>query len=132
MSRRGERGFTLLEVMVALLVLGVAMGAAVEGVSRAASQTSYLRDRTIALWVAENVAAELRLEPQWPAIGFQEGQEDMLDRTWYWRAQVSGTPDPELRRANIAVRNDKDKQATPLTTLVVFLAPPQPEDRRRP
>ena len=63
---RGERGFSLLEVLVALTVVAIAMAALVEaGVQQTASR-GQLRDQTQATWVAANALETLRLREPWP------------------------------------------------------------------
>ena len=96
-------GFTLLEVMVALLVVALALAALMGTAARSAADTAHLRDRTVAGWVAQNVVTDLRLETEWPAPGLRHGQTVMLDRTWYWEARIAPAADPALRRVEITV-----------------------------
>lgn len=107
---RRQDGFTLLEVMVALLVTAVALAALVQTVGRAAVDTGYLRDRTQAAWVAQNVMTDLRLAAEWPAQGIRRGQATMLGRTWYWRAHIVAAADPGLRKVDVVVASDQALQ----------------------
>jgi general secretion pathway protein I len=120
---RRARGFTLLEVMVALLVLTIALAALIGAGSRYALDASYLRERTLAQWVASNHAAELRLQPVLVEAGTRNGRDEMLGRLWYWRARIENTPDPDLRRAQIVVATDA-RLTQPLVTLIVYLGRP--------
>ena len=65
---RGSRGFTLIEVVVALIVVSLGMLAVIETVGSTARNSSYLRDKTIAHWVAMNKLTEVRLLPNAPGI----------------------------------------------------------------
>ena len=107
---RRQNGFTLLEVMVALLGTAVALAALVQTVGRAAVDTGYLRDRTQAAWVAQNVMTDLRLATEWPALGTRRGQTTLLGRTWYWQARVVAAADPGLRKAEVTVASDQALQ----------------------
>ncbi len=97
------RGFTLIEVVVALAVLALAMGALISGMARYADNAAVLREKTVALWVAHNRLTEIGLEASWPAIGKSDGDAEMAGIEWRWDATVSETPDPRVRRVDITV-----------------------------
>jgi general secretion pathway protein I len=125
------RGFTLLEVLVALAVLAIAMAALIKGGADNARGAAYLRDKTLAQWVAMNVVAEQRLAAGWPATGTRRGQEEMAGHEWYWELTVAETFDEDIRRLEVAVRATEEKEAGRLVNLVAFLprptaASPQP------
>jgi general secretion pathway protein I len=119
-----QRGFTLLEVLVALAVLAIAMAALIKGGADNARAAAYLRDKTLAQWVAMNVVAEQRLAAAWPAPGKQRGSEEMARHEWYWELTVAETFDDDIRRLEVAVRATDDKAAGPLVNLVAFLPRP--------
>ena len=98
------RGFTLVEILVAVAVLGVAMGAILSGMARYADNAGALREKTVALWVAHNRLTEIGLEPTWPAVGNSDGDEELAGVDWRWDVTVSETPDPRVRRVDITVR----------------------------
>lgn len=85
---RRNSGFTLMEVLVALAVLGIALTALVKAGSQHTANFTYVRDRTLAHWVAENKLAELQAMETWPAEGSQSGKSNMVGVDWYWRTQV--------------------------------------------
>lgn len=97
-------GFTLLEILVAVFILAIALSAVLAGTARHADNAGYLRDRTLAMWVAHNRLTEIELEPQWPEVGKSEGSIGMAGVEWHWDVQVSGTQDPSLRRVDIQVQ----------------------------
>ncbi len=121
-----QRGFTLIEVMVALVVVAVAMAAVASSASSQSQNAAYLRDKTLAQWVALNRAAELRLQPKWPDLGDDDGSEGMGRHEWFWRSEVSKTFDAGVRRVDIEVYAEERDQGQPLARLTAFLPrPPQ-------
>mgnify|MGYP001825921208 CR=1 FL=1 len=84
-------GFTLLEVLVALAVLAIAMGAVIKVSATNSSNAAYLKEKTIAHWVAMNKVNELRLTDDWPSIGTKKDTEIMAGEEWRWQMKISKT-----------------------------------------
>lgn len=118
-----NRGFTLFEILIALAVLAIALGALTKLASSQSVNTAHLRDKTFAHWLALNEIAALQLTAQWPAKGKQQGDEEMGLHNWHWVRTVSETPDERVRQVEIAIYRNKEDQ-TPVTTLISFLAQP--------
>lgn len=115
------RGFTLIEVLIAVTILAIAMGAVISGMARYAANAGALREKTVALWVAHNRLSEIDLEPGWPALGKSDGEVEMAGVDWRWFVTVSETPDPDVRRVEIRVQaagRDKDGDAALLSSFV--------------
>lgn len=123
-GQRYSRGFTLLEVMVALAVLAVALAALIKGVSDNAANAAYLRDKSYAHWVGMNVVTEQRLLGSIKEGKVERGEEVMGNHTWYWSAALSETFDEDVRRLEVKVRGSEEKDASPLASLVAFIARP--------
>ena len=124
MSRRNSRGFTLLEIMVALAVLALAMGALVKTSSDYTSNQTYLRDRTMTVWVARNVLVQHQLENQWPRTGERKGTLEMGRQEWEWLAKISQTDEEKLRRIDVEVFAIDSDDETPVSVLSGFLKQP--------
>ncbi|WP_240433413.1 type II secretion system minor pseudopilin GspI [Solimonas sp. K1W22B-7] len=103
------RGFTLIEMLVAVAVVAIAMGAIITGLARYADNAARLREKTVALWVAHNRLTELELQRAWPDIGKSDGEVMMAGVKWKWFVEIKATPDPHLRRADIRVQPLKRK-----------------------
>ncbi len=114
------KGFTLLEVLVALAILAIALSAIIKVTAENAENASYLRDKTLAHWVAMNVLTEIRVKEEWPNLGTKNGISEMSNRKWYWFLKISSTVDNELRRLEVKVKLHKKTEA--LTTLVGFVS----------
>ena len=89
MKKDTQKAFTLLEVLVAMSVLAIGMLTLVKVSNQNTIQTSYLKDKTIAQWVAINKINEIKLESNWPDKGSSNGVVTMANRDWYWKLKVS-------------------------------------------
>jgi general secretion pathway protein I len=99
-----RRGFTLIEVLVALAIVAAGMAAVLGALTSSADTVSYLRDKTFANYVALNQIATLRLSGQSPTSGDTEGDSDMAGRKWHWHQTVSATQVPGMVRIDVSVR----------------------------
>jgi general secretion pathway protein I len=100
---RSGRGFTLLEVMVALTIVSIGLIAAFNAVIQMAHSTTTLRERAFADWIAMNQLTELRVAGEFPDVGSFDGDVEFAGREWRWEANVSETGVEDLRRVDISV-----------------------------
>lgn len=126
-ARRLQDGFTLVEILVALLVVSVGLGAVLLSLNQTTYNATYLRDKTIASWVAENRLTELRLSPGTPEVDESTGDSEMAGIRWLWRQRVAETGVPNLLRIDIEVASELDPDGT-LVTLSGFVGRPVPAD----
>ncbi len=115
-----NRGFTLIEVTVALLVLAIALSAIIKAVSDNISNASYLRDKTIAHWVAMNKVTELHVSDVLPATGSTTGEMEMAGREWFWKTEITATEDDYVHKLNVEVKTERSDEF-PLATLGGFV-----------
>jgi general secretion pathway protein I len=118
---RRAQGFTLLEVLVALVVVAVAVAALGRAGSQVLDSQAELERRSWALWVADNALAELRLEPV-VQTGQRRGSARMGERDWYWEMLIQPAPGGELLRVDVAVY-DAPGRDSPVIMHTGFLAP---------
>jgi general secretion pathway protein I len=110
MHKSPQAGFTLAEVLVALAVLAIALAAVLGVVSQSIHTTVALRDRTQAMWLAQDRLTLHQLQHDWPALDTTTGVTEDGGRKWYWREQVSSSPQTEMRRIEIEIRESENKE----------------------
>ena len=114
------RGFTLLEVLVALAIVAVALSAAVRAGGVSIDSSAQVKERMLATWVAQNRLAELSARRAFPAFGATNGDASQAGRSFTWEQVVGTTPNSDFRRVEIRVRaTGQDHVAA---TLVGYLA----------
>jgi general secretion pathway protein I len=107
MSARRHRGFTLIEVLVALVIVAVGMAALMGALSSSARTVTYMQDKTFAEWVALNKIATMRVglqQGQIPPVGTTNGDVDFANRSWHWRQDVVASQVPGINRIDVKVR----------------------------
>ncbi len=131
MSREARRsgGFTLIEVLAALIIVSLGMLGVIQAVSQTASNSIYLRDKTLAHWIAMNRLTEARLESRPPEIDESSDEVDYAGRRWRWTMEVSQTPIESMRRIDVRVAlADAEDNGSALAVLTGFygtaIAPP--------
>ena len=100
---RRKCGFTLIEVMIALLVITLGMGAVIVTTGESGWKSSYLRESTIASWVAYNEIAMYRAKRTWSDATSRSGESEMANAQWNWQMKISATDDPLIRRVDVEV-----------------------------
>ncbi len=103
MKSRTSRGFTLLEVMVALTIVSLSLIFVATSMSQMIFEAQTMRNRTYASWIAQNRIAELRLAPATPDVGASNGEVQFANTDWTWRAVVSETGVEDLYRIDVSV-----------------------------
>ena len=113
-------GFTLIEVLAALVIVALGMLGVIEAVTQNARNGSYLRDKTLAHWIAMNVITERRLQPSPPDIAETSDEIEYAGARWRWTLRVSETPVESMRRMDVFVRPADAPEDQALATLTGF------------
>ncbi|MCF6437360.1 MULTISPECIES: type II secretion system minor pseudopilin GspI [Pseudoalteromonas] len=102
------KGFTLLEVMVAMSICAMAGIAAMQVTGEHITHISTLEEQTYASWVAENRLVEMRSGgSDWQGKNGLKGEEELAERVWYWQQKVTATADPSFVKVNIEIFSDE-------------------------
>jgi len=103
-SRHAARGFTLLEVLIALAIVALSVGALLGTITSSASNIAYLRDKTMAEWVALDRLTEIRIAQQMPDKGKRTGNSEMGGMRWQWEQEVTELPIKGMFRIDVRAR----------------------------
>jgi general secretion pathway protein I len=113
---RRAAGFTLLEVLLALVILALAMTAIVLALQANTRNLAYVQDKTTAAWVASNLLADYKAGNN-PAA--TQGEVVMLNKNWHWQLEQQDTALAKVKRIKIVVTKPED--TTPLLLWTSFI-----------
>jgi general secretion pathway protein I len=107
------RGFTLLEMLIAIAIIGVIGAAVSTAVGGVANQTRGLEQRTVASWIASNHLTRMRMlqrrEPQSLPEGTRQTRLVFADRQWEVETEIKTTDHPWIRRVEVSVYEATDE-----------------------
>ena len=118
-----QRGFTLIEVMVAMAITALGLSATYYAIMQSVSAVDRLQEKTYAHWIALNQLTEMRLQQQVPEIGETNGDLEYADQRWFWRSSVSESGVDNLYRVDIAVSKENSPDDV-VSDIVGFIGPP--------
>lgn len=131
LTRNQSQGFTLLEVLIAMVIFGTTVSFLLRNVNDQQRVHTDIGIKTVAHWVALNKMAETRIEGKWPNIGVTRGDMEMRNHKWFWLQTVSKTTEKELRQIEIEVRY-LESDERPATRFVGFIANKEGSNATRP
>ncbi len=118
---RRARGFTLLEVLVALAILALSAAAVLRQTHLNIRQQQTLELKSTALWIADDVLTLTLAQEQWPPIGRVEQEHAHDGKSWRVLTEVQATPDPLMRKIDVSVAPaEQDDNAAALITLTAY------------
>lgn len=100
-------GFTLLEVLVALVIIGTALAASLRSVASLTQNSQDLRAAMMATWSAENRLTQIRLSQEWPPLGRRSFACAQAELPLRCDEQINPTPNPAFRRVEVSVVDER-------------------------
>ena len=122
--KRSQRGFTLVEVLVALMIVAMGLAALMVAVSGTARTSGYLRDKTLAQWIALNRLSEVRLNLNKAAQTTDKGTGELkfANRTWHYDTRYFDTSIKSMKRVVVRVyAGDAKTKGNPLADSTSFI-----------
>ncbi|MFV8782589.1 type II secretion system minor pseudopilin GspI [Microbulbifer sp. SA54] len=120
-SRFRQRGFTLVEVLVALVIFGVIAASVLKTLQDSVRQQAALEERLAANWVAQQALEEIRLRTDWPPLGKKTEKVIVGEREWQVAAEVKSTSEPRMRHLIVQVGWPDQ---SPILTIDTWMAQP--------
>jgi general secretion pathway protein I len=118
--RPRHRGFTLIEVLAALVIVALGMLGVIQAVTQTARNGTYLREKTLAHWIGLNLITERRLQPSPPDVSESSDEVEFAGRRWRWTMRVTQTEVESLRRMDVSVRPADAPDGSALATVTGF------------
>jgi general secretion pathway protein I len=116
------RGFTLIEVLVALMIVAMGLAALMVAVSGTARTSGYLRDKSIAQWIALNRLSEVRLNLTQFGQNTDIGEVNFANRTWHYDTRYFDTSFATMKRVVVRVyAGDSKTKGNPMAESTGFL-----------
>ena len=125
-SRTACRGFTLLEAMVALVIVALGMMAVNSALNRYAAASFYVEQKTLASWIATNKLTELSVGPTWPAVGESKDDVEFAGQKWRCAIKVQETQVKNLHRVDVSVSLAADPERVVHKVSALIEPPAQP------
>jgi general secretion pathway protein I len=117
-----QSGFTLVEVLVALMIVAMGLAALMTAVSGTARTSGYLRDKTLAQWMALNRLSEVRLNQNKFGQNTDTGELNFANRTWHYDTRYFDTSIATMKRVVVRVyAGDAKTKGNPLAESTGFL-----------
>ena len=113
-----QQGFTLLEVLVALVIVGTALAASLRAIGSLTQNSSDLRAAMMATWSAENRLTQIRLAHEWPPLGRREFPCSQGELQLRCDEQIIATPNPAFRRVEVSVVDPRGRKIITLSQVV--------------
>ena len=114
----GARGFTLIEVLVALAVVAVTLGAGIKAAGALTNNAVRLADVTSAQWCADNQLTALKLTRQFPPVGDADFGCEQLGQSYRGKLVTRPTPNPNFRRVDAQIADADGHPVLLLSTIL--------------
>ncbi len=120
------QGFTLIEVLVALVIVTIALFGLMDSSSSSIRNLSFMQDKSEAQWVAMSLMSNVRTDVTFPNVGSRSGDIEAFGKEWQWFQKISKVPAfDDVRRVDISVATAEGDEDSALVTLAGFVVNPK-------
>jgi len=120
-----SKGFTLIEVMLAMAIFSIAGIALLSAADNNFKNLTHLEQKVLANWVASNQLVTATLDQTWPPKNNKKGTVEMAGQEWFWLRKVIKTENKDMRSVVIEIRSKEDQERA-ITSIVTFVSKSQP------
>ena len=113
-----QRGFTLIEVLVALAIVAVTLGAGIKAAGSLTNNAARLAEVSEAQWCADNQLTGLKLARQYPGVGDADFSCEQLGHSYSGKLLTRPTPNPNFRRVDAQIANQAGQPVLTLSTVI--------------
>ena len=113
-----QRGFTLIEVLVALAIVAVTLGAGIKAAGSLTNNAARLAEVSEAQWCADNQLTALKLAHQYPGVGDADFSCEQLGHSYSGKLLTRPTPNPNFRRVDAQIANEAGQPVLTLSTVI--------------
>jgi len=124
-SSQRSKGFTLIEVMVALTIIAIALASVIKASGNHTNSAGYLKSKQLAHYVAMNEIALLQINKAWPDVGSVEKSSELAGMEWFWTREIENTGDrgSNIRGVKFIVYSDERRERN-LAQVQAFISNP--------
>lgn len=112
------RGFTLLEVLVAIAIVAISLAAGLRAAGVLTDNAARLADVTAAQWCADNQLTAMRLARAFPGVGDADFRCEQLGRAYDGKLVTRPTPNPNFRRVDAVVLDERGHVLVSISTVL--------------
>lgn len=109
------RGFSLLEILVALAIFSVMSVAAYHQVSAISTTAIRIEEKYYALWVGENILEQYFIDREWPSTGEDVVEYEMAGRKWYVKTIIKSSDNADIKILETSIYKDNSDESPTLT-----------------
>jgi general secretion pathway protein I len=117
-SRQASHGFTLIEVLVALAIVAITLGAGIKAAGALINNAGRLAEISQAQWCADNQLTSFKLARIYPSVGDSDFTCAQLGSNFQGKLIVRPTPNPNFRRVDAQIANEAGQPVVTLSTVL--------------
>ncbi len=118
---RSSRGFTLLEVLVALVIFALVSVTCYRQIDANFRASNRIEQKYLALWLAENALEEIFIDREHQAMGDSSSEVKMASNRWTIKTRISESDIKDLRKIEVSVYPDDKDSSGSVVTLTRFI-----------